>query len=146
MPQEVVTLQADRTFLLENHEPPRHISIWMGLHTGRRFQGFLRRSAIFNVEHPNHPDPESLPKNAQVFFMSVGSLLFAGIWTAIPHLLNLNFKPSPFLRQIWPSKELMGWPPFMPLNDEAAHNLINSFGRMIEETLAAIKAHQGANA
>jgi hypothetical protein len=116
--------EADRSYLMQNAEPPKDWQIWIGYYIGTK-RNLPYAQARTRISMPNLPiksDDRSFV-NTQITSLSIGKLYFYVYSAAVNGLgpIRLNQEVLDRLRTIWPSrKESFDWPPAVGVNDQNA--------------------------
>lgn len=135
-PHEVCSTQGERTFLMEHLEPPPNWKIWIAHVQGERWQAAYHRnsSLIGYLDESGTPVTNNgcLAKNTQSITLGIGELLFFAISSNVP---DLHFHPPvetvPFIRQIWPARKGLLWPPGVVFTELAADLFATSLSRLV---------------
>lgn len=120
--EDVVSLQSERQFVMDNLAAPKNWNIWVASHHGDAWRsGYMRHSATLGlVDEKGNPKPlnETLAKNTQYVFLGVGHLLIIVLSSQVPgKSFSLDHRLSHIVRRIHPFVGDVRWPPLAAISD-----------------------------
>jgi hypothetical protein len=135
-PDDIVTPALERSLLMGRQRPPDDImAIWIGRYQGNIWSNTYISHGAAVAWAPAGTVPVVTPENsrrrtvqAQTLFM--GQLYIQAVTTTVPQIKMQT--PAPFayhIKQIWPFKRELSWPPEIPMNDVVANLLATGFDR-----------------
>jgi len=133
--ENVVSTQAERTYLMQHHAPPDNWKIWIGRHaspywTDQFCRGSLRCAFFSKDGTPFSPDDSGLPNNTQAVTLGFGRML-AVIYSSTIVGINFNIpnEAKPYLVRIWPYERGLFWPPLVTLSDNQCNWIATAMDR-----------------
>jgi hypothetical protein len=135
-PDEPITPQSERYYVMGNNSTPPNWRIWIG-HQKANFwkTAYWTEAATLGIVSPDKPPSppnNSFAKNTQSISFGIGDLFVQTIHMTVTGLgYNL---PSEFraLRQIWPFQANFLWPPGSILLGRDSANIANAFWRGLQ--------------
>ena len=138
-PENVVSTQEERTFLMDEKIPPASWRIWVARHEGELFDaGFIRVAVTlafaFGGLKPTTMDG-TLAKNTQSITFGIGKLVVHAVTTRDPRAEGLgpvtNIFP-PVWKQVWPAPDAMSWRTSEPIADPVILFLAHGLARYVD--------------
>jgi hypothetical protein len=132
----VSSLQAERTFLMQNEHPPEGWRIFLGRHASPDWQTTYSRNAatLWHRTPPPRYAEVAQPRNTQAVTMGIGQLLLHVVATNVD---GLKLPPGRFaslwMKQIWPDPKGFLWRTLPLLNRRQIGMIANELHAAISD-------------
>lgn len=135
-PALVASTAEERERVMLYREPPASWRIWMARHdTFEWTNSYFRNAATLgNLDAQGvYVTPDgSFSKNTQIIALGIGEVVFVAVSTRVPNVgFKVPLESQHVLRQIWPYKSDIIWPPLAALTGAGVHNMISALDRFL---------------
>jgi hypothetical protein len=134
-PEDVASIQPERSALMAGLKPPANWQIWIARQTGILWRvGYQRRASTLGYldgEGIAQSPDGTLAKNTQSMTIGIGQLLINVVSTRVPEL-RFSFRDTPIgraMHRIHPYQRDLSWPPEQVLDGARSDQVAMAFDR-----------------